>query len=340
MLGALILAAAAAAAIQLETNPQGQHYFKVVGGAEGTVAVFAAGAQLPMLGEQSRSGADLVFAPRFGLQPGIAYRVEFRGRESASATFEIKPAVTRAAGIEHIYPSAAELPENQLRLYLHFATPMARGDIYDHVHLLDERGQEIEAPFLELGEELWDRQLQRFTLLFDPGRVKRDLVPNREVGAPLIAGRNYTLVIDTGLRDAAGSALPAEYRKRFTVRAADRASPDPQTWRVQAPTRGSRAPVTLSFPEPLDHALLLRCLGVQDSTGTPVAGTVSIDQSEQRWRFEPSADWQPGKYKIDVDTALEDLAGNRIGRLFDEDMHGQRPKTVPTRAGLSFVVEQ
>jgi hypothetical protein len=339
VLGALILAAAAAAAIQLETNAQGQHYFRVVGGATGTVTVFAAGGELPMLGEQSRSGSDLVFAPRFALQPGIPYRVEFRGREASSALFRIKPALTRASGVEHIYPSAAELPENQLRLYLHFVTPMARGDIYAHVHLLDAQGREIQAPFLELGEELWDPKLQRFTLLFDPGRVKRDLVPNREVGAPLVAGGSYTLLIDAQLRDAAGSALQAEYRKHFTVRGADRISPDPKQWHVVAPTHGSRAALTVSFPESLDHALLQRCLSVRDPKGATVAGAVGIDHDEQRWQFQPRDVWRSGEYQLEIDTTLEDLGGNRIGRLFDEDTLGAQPKTVPARASLRFTVK-
>jgi hypothetical protein len=283
--------------------------------------VFVAGGEpLPMLGTQSSAGADLVFTPRFGLQPGVTYRVEFRGRVPATATFQLEPPRTGAASVEHVYPSAAELPENQLKLYLHFATPMARGEIYRHVHLLDAQGRQIEQPFLELGEELWAPQLQRFTLLFDPGRVKRDLVPNRSVGAPLVAGRSYTLWIDAQLRDAAGRALQSGYRKRFTVRAADRSSLDPQQWRIEAPARGSRAALVLAFPEPLDHGLLQRCITVQDTAGAVVAGEVTVDRDEQRWQFEPRAAWQAGEYRIHIDPALEDLAGNRIGRLFDADI--------------------
>jgi hypothetical protein len=348
------MAAAAAAAIQLETA-QGQHYFRVPGGAEGAVAVFVAGSELPMLGTQASAGADLVFTPRFGLQPGVTYRVEFRGREPATATFQLEPPRTGAASVEQVYPSAAELPENQLKLYLHFATPMARGEIYRHVHLLDAQGRQIEQPFLELGEELWDRQLRRFTLLFDPGRVKRDLVPNREVGAPLVAGRSYTLLIDAKLRDAAGRALQAEYRKRFTVRAADRSSPDPQQWRVLAPARSSRVALVLTFPEPLDHGLLQRCISVQDASGAVIAGEVKVDRDEQRWQFEPRAVWQEGEYRIRIDPALEDLAGNRIGRLFDADIiEGEsresadgsqelgvgRREQDKNQASLRFVVEQ
>jgi hypothetical protein len=339
VLAALIMAAAAAAAIQLETTAQGQHYFKVPGGASGTLTVFVVGGELPMLGTQSSSGADLVFRPRFGLQPGVSYRVEFSGREPVTATFQLEPPVTRAASVEHVYPSVVQLPENQLKVYLHFATPMARGEIYRHVHLLDAQGREIEQPFLELGEELWDPQLQRFTLLFDPGRVKRDLVPNREVGAPLVAGRSYTLLIDAQLRDAAGRMLQSEYRKRFTARASDRKSPDPRQWRIEAPARGSRAALVIAFPEPLDHGLLQHSISVQSAAGASVGGKVSVDREEQRWRFEPRAPWHVGEYRIDVDAALEDLAGNRIGRLFDEDTLGTQQPSAGAKASLRFVVK-
>ena len=317
----LILAAVSAAAIQLQTDAQGQHYFRVIGGADGTLAVFvAAGQDSPaMLGEQSRSGRDLVFTPRFALQPGLRYRVEFTSQSKVTASFSIPPKVAAAGSVEQVYPSSGELPENQLKLYLHFATPMARGVIYEHVHLLDASGREIEQPFLELGEELWDRELRRFTLLFDPGRVKRDLVPNREVGAPLQAGRSYTLWVDAELRDAAGQQLRQEYRKRFAVRAADRESPQPEQWRIEAPAPGGRAAVLVLSPEPLDRALLLRSIEVQDASGASIAGTVSVDQEERRWQFTPQAAWRAGEYRLVIDTSLEDLAGNRIGRLFDTD---------------------
>ena len=65
---------------------------------------------------------------------------------------------------------------------------MSHGEAYRRVHLLDAEGQELPAVFLELGEELWDPAMQRFTLLFDPGRVKRRLVPREELGAVLTAG--------------------------------------------------------------------------------------------------------------------------------------------------------
>ena len=46
----------------------------------------------------------------------------------------------------------------------------------------------------------------RFTLLFDPGRIKRGLKPaQRRVGPVLEEGKSYTLVIDRGWTDAAAT---------------------------------------------------------------------------------------------------------------------------------------
>jgi hypothetical protein len=38
------------------------------------------------------------------------------------------------------------------------------------------------------------------------------------------------------------------------------------------------------------------------------------------WRFLPGGRWEPGGYQLVVDTAIEDLAGNHIGQLFDIDV--------------------
>jgi hypothetical protein len=65
----------------------------------------------------------------------------------------------------------------------------------------------------------------------------------------------------------------------------------------------------------MDYALLLRLLDV-----TGVAGTASVERQETEWRFIPSQPWKPGDYTLMVDTALEDLAGNRIGQAFDVDI--------------------
>ena len=109
--------------------------------------------------------------------------------------------------VESVYPSAEILPENLLRFYLQFSAPMSRGEAYTHIRLLDAAGRAVADPFLELNEELWSGDGRRFTLLFDPGRIKRGLKPREEVGPVLEAGKSYTLVIDRQWPDAQGNPL-------------------------------------------------------------------------------------------------------------------------------------
>jgi hypothetical protein len=50
-----------------------------------------------------------------------------------------------------------------------------------------------------------------------------------------------------------------------------------------------------------------------------VTGKVTLARQETEWRFTPAAPWKPGAYRLQIDSSLEDLAGNRVGRAFDVD---------------------
>jgi hypothetical protein len=270
------------------------------------------------------------FEPRFPLVPGVRYRALFdrtkipgrTGRKEEPIVTEIrlpKP-VRPPTVVQQIYPSGDQLPENQLRFYIHFSAPMRQGAVYEHIHLLDAAGNAIDHPFLELDEELWDPHGKRFTLLFHPGRIKKGLKPREQLGPILEAGKRYTLVIDAQWTDADGNPLQAAYRKSFQAVAAEEKSPDPKTWRIQPPSAGGTLPLTVIFPRPLDHALLERMLGVTDAQQRPVPGTVAIRDHETRWHFTPERSWQSGSYHLVVDTRLEDSAGNSIHRPFEVDV--------------------
>ena len=157
-------------------------------------------ADLPALGGQrSMNGSDFVFTPKYPLAAGVRYKVALRipGREPIIRSFEMPKAdLTPTTVVEHIYPSAGALPENQLKFYIHFSASMSRGEAYRRIHLLDESGKPVAMPFLELEQELWDLTAQRLTVFFDPGRIKREVLPNEEIGPSIVAGRKYTLVID------------------------------------------------------------------------------------------------------------------------------------------------
>jgi len=74
------------------------------------------------------------------------------------------------------------------------------------------------------------------------------------------------------------------------------------------------------FHEPLDRALALRVIRVTDETGAPVAGKTELEDEERRWTFVPDRTWRPGSYKLAIQTTIEDLAGNNVGKPFEVDL--------------------
>ena len=275
-----------------------------------------------MLGKYRLDGGTLSFVPQFPLQPGLRYRATARipGMTPVAVVLDIpRTVVEPTAVVDRVYPTTDVLPENQLKFYIHFSAPMARGFAYDHIALLDDSGKKIEAPFLELGEELWDPEGRRFTLFFDPERIKRGLVSKEQLGVVLHEGKRYTLLIDPGWKDAEGNPMAAEFRKSFTVSAADREPIDIKAWKVRKPGAAGRNPITVEFPKPMDHALVSRELDIVDASGTSLRGSIAIGPLERSWIFTPEAPWQKGKYEIRVGTVLADLAGNMIDRPFEID---------------------
>ncbi len=156
-------------------------------------------------------------------------------------------------------------------------------------------------------------------MFFDPGRQKRGILPNEEMGRSLVAGRAYTLIVSREWLDADGMPLKEEFRRRFTVGPPDERPLDQHTWRVDRPRAGTRDPLSVTFPEPLDHGLLQRALGVADTNGRILQGEQRVSAQETRWEFVPAAAWRSGDYFLQALTILEDMAGNRIGRAFEVD---------------------
>ena len=283
-----------------------------------------------LLGSYRTEDGVLRFEPRFPLARGLRYQAVFNPallptREALKEKplekiVLLEKPKTDPTLVTEVYPTADQLPENQLKFYLHFSAPMSRGDSYKHIKLLGEDGKAVELPFLELDQELWDPKGERLTVFFDPGRIKRGLKPREEVGPVLEEGKTYTLVIDRQFEDANGNPLKEEFRKKFKAIAPNDKQPDPKTWKLKAPTAGERGPLIVTFPKPMDQALAERMVWVVDPSGTKVAGKVTIAEHETVWRFTPEKAWEAGSYQLVADTRLEDLAGNNIARPFEVDV--------------------
>ena len=221
--------------------------------------------------------------------------------------------------VVEIFPTSDTLPMNQLKFYVHFSSPMKSGEAYKHVHLINEQGFEENASILEIPQELWNRDRTRLTLLLDPGRIKRDLEPNLQMGAPLRQSEKYILQIDSLWKDKNGKYLTAVFTKEFFVVSSDRSSPDPNNWKIIIPPSKSRDKLQIHFSEPMDHALLLRMIKIIDNENISIMGEISIIDEERKWCFAPYDNWNKGDYFISVNVNLEDLAGNNLRRVFDVD---------------------
>jgi hypothetical protein len=292
----------------------------------------------------------LRFTPRFPFEPGQRYDVRFdpsrlplpsadaRSRVEIIQTSVALPAVERRATtrVVAVFPEVDEVPENLLRMYIAFSAPMSLGGASGHIQLLDEHGQVVEDAFLPLEVDLWNEDRTRYTVLFDPGRVKRGILPNEQMGRALAPGHRYTLVVDDGWHDAAGQKLAAPFRQGFRAGPPAEQALDPQAWRVEAPLGGTREPLRVTFPAPLDHALLQRALSVS-LKGERVAGVAQTDAGDTRWLFSPAAPWRAGDYQLDAASILEDVAGNRIGRPFEvEQLAAGRLRSEARSAALPF----
>jgi hypothetical protein len=242
------------------------------------------------------------------------------GEKMLSSTHQIpQPTFESTTYVSAIYPTVDELPENLLKFYLQFSAPMSGGHIYEHIHLRDGDGKDVQLPFLEIDEELWDPTMTRLTLFLDPGRIKRGVRPLEEIGPALQTGKSYTLQITRDWRDANGAPLKADFEKNIKVVAADREPPNPLHWKIAPPKAKSRDPLTVVFNEALDHAIAQRVLRISDPKGAHVAGAIKLDPRDGACTFTPNDRWTAGVHKLIVPTIIEDLAGNNIGKPFDLD---------------------
>jgi hypothetical protein len=294
------------------------------------------------LGSYAIEDGRIVFTPMFPLDPGRQYHVTYSvpGAPPLTSIVALPPRnMTPSTTVAEVYPTAEILPENQLRLYIHFTAPMGMKGGLTYVHLFADDGAEVLDPFLPLDAEFFNDDRTRYTVFFDPGRQKRGIAPIADMGRSLTEGKSYTLVVDSEWRDGNGLPLTFQFKRTFKVGPPDEKPLDPQSWKIQAPAAGSRAPLTIAFPEPLDHGLLLRALGVLSPEGKPMPGDVVVGEHEWTWSFTPQTPWAAGAYNIVAFAMLEDLAGNRIGRAFEVDQFDRTDKSSePEKTFIAFVV--
>ena len=284
------------------------------------------------------------FTPFFPFGNGVVYRAIFDpsavGEAGSLQTLDFEfPGLKQpeVPEVTAIFPSADTLPENLLRLYVEFSAPMRRGQAEANICLLGPDGQTAEDVLYRPPVELWDRRMRRLTVLLDPGRLKRHVGPNRALGPPLTMGETYTLVVGAGFVDISGSPLPAPVTKAFRISEPMRSLIDVEDWMVRAPRAATREPLWITFPRPLDEAMLKYALTITGPSGHPVLGEIKVDRGETRFAFAPNSSWIAGWHQVRIAADLEDICGNTPYAAFDRPLRlGSGLKSEKDGPSLAF----
>lgn len=254
--------------------------------------------------------SEVLLKSDWPLMPSVSYEVELM-TAAGDRTFMVHGVMFEPAQVLRVSPLDQIVPENLLRLNVQFTAPMARGRALQHVRLVDADGEPVDHAFLNLGVELWSSDHQWLTLLFEPGRLKRGVGPNRALGAPLVAGRRYAIEVGQETRDAYGRPISERFRQWFAVGPAERRAIDPSLWTL------TWRPGTLdiAFDRVMDEQSVQRALWVQDAQGR-VARPTSTNRSD-RVTFALHDLNESGELRLVLGARLEDAAGNTSCAPFD-----------------------
>jgi hypothetical protein len=273
----------------------------------------------PMLGDYIITNDAVTFQPLIAFTRGLKYEIHFAGKLLAIVEIPTDP-LHAVPELLSIYPTGDTLPLNLLKVYLEFSKPMQEGQALENIVVTKNNRDTVPSVFLDLQPELWNKERTILTLWLDPGRIKRDLQPNKEIGLPLELGATYQIINKSGWRDAEGDSLFNRYLKEFYVGSRDSISPNPDTWTIHLPKAGSKQKLKIDLHEPLDYMLLKNAIRVFDNTGKVVNAVIEIEAGETIVYFIPSIEWSAGNYTLEIESRLEDLAGNNLNRLFDKDL--------------------
>jgi hypothetical protein len=132
-------------------------------------------------------------------------------------------------------------------------------------------------------------------------------------------GKRYTLAIDREWRDANGVSMIAPFMKTFRGGLPmGGVTPRSEGLDDHDAAGGSRDPLVVNLGRPMNYTLLQRMLKVSGPRGE-VAGTLR-SRERNRVALHARRSVARGRYRLVVDTSLEDLAGNKIGQPFDIDV--------------------
>ena len=271
----------------------------------------------PVIGDYLFEEDKVIFKPIIAFTRGLNYKVYVRNELIDEIAIPIDNSMV-APEVVAIYPTLDTLPENLLKFYISFSKPMQEGDVLQHIHLMKDGRDTMSSVFLDL--ELWNNERTMLTLWLDPGRIKRDLQPNKLLGPPLSKGSTYQLIIDKDWQDTEGILLKQNFTRSFFTGPHDSIAPDEELWTFATPRSETREELVINFNESLDHVLAENTISVTDANGNEIKGKLRVSDDGTVLYFLPDIEWKRATYILQIESRLEDLAGNNLDRLFDTDL--------------------
>ncbi len=244
--------------------------------------------------------------------------------------------------VKAVYPSIKNLPSNLLKWYFRFSKPINESNVYDHIRFTDETGDTLTRVILPLNNILISDNGLLLTVWIEPGRQKRGLIPNQQLGTVFEEGKEYSLIISKSLKDQEGIPMLEDYIHQFKVVKADRKQPNIDSWKIHIPTVGTTSNLMIHFnEESMDYGSTLNSIMIKDSEKNEITGNLKLINNETTLVFTPSHPWKKGNYHISIDAGLEDLAGNNLNRLFDSEIKNTETTNLNfTMRTLSFSIKE
>lgn len=271
----------------------------------------------PVLGTKKQWGDQFAFYPYVPFNLDSPYTLFFK---DGVQLFSIpQPEGYEQLSVKVIYPKTKAIPANFLKWYIRFSRPVNASRIYEHIRITDLEGNDIDRALLPLLNPLISEDKTLLTLWVEPGRQKRDLGPNTRLGAVFEEGKKYNLIIE-GLKDQNGVLMDAPVSHSFAIIKADRIKPDSMLWTLRNPTAGTQDPLYIDCNEILDYGSLQDAIHITTSEGIEISGTLEWVASDKSIQFIPSFNWIKDDYTILFNKTLEDISGNNLERLFDNDI--------------------
>lgn len=329
------------------TNPkhridykEGQKAFQIAFDGDGNFKEYSVrlkGSENAILGEYFKEDGSLVFRPVISFSWDQEYEI-YKNNEFYLEFHVRAPENMIRPKLSGIYPKLDTVPENLLKMYFEFDSSMQpTQSSLDFIKVFNlTKGGEVDV-FLSLENELWNRDKTRLTLWLDPGRIKKDLIPNQEKGIPIEEGNHYELIVE---RHFLGVDFGKTYVKRFYVSERDEQRPSIKKWRLTEPKPSSKEGLGIEFDDFLDVILANESISIINENKELIAGDFLTSKKGNNTLFIPENPWKKGNYTLVIDSKLEDLAGNNLNRLFDVDLQnrGEVDDSKVKTLTLSFVV--